>query len=331
MREAVDLGCRERLIGVVWGRSDIGTHQCKEVQFPKTAKFTNTGPHAKEQERDRNGGPQASSSWWEGQGEEREWERGSGEKRQRLSGGACAKVRSARRPWTGTTGSFCCARPRIHLPVRPFTWLARLRPASAPLSRSSQISCDAAGGVEGERTPCNWAALLRHVYLGDVAQQTQEPTRACFAFSSYIGTIIPTVLSTFPSPASIPSARAVPVCPVCRPGRPLAGWNASGCLGLAERISAAGEHLVKVILEPPDVWIQPSKLPHPVHLPVPVLVGAVCVALDCNLLAAGVCVSLMRHTELVPANDFLVRHLLPLGPTDEVLRLQQRISQHIRV
>ena len=116
-----------------------------------------------------------------------------------------------------------------------------------------------------------------------------------------------------------------------RPSLRLLGRNPAGRLGLPERVPSAREYLVKIVLKPSDIWRQPCKLPLAVHLPVPVLVGAMRVALDCNLLATGVGVSLVRHTELVPTNDFVVRHLLPLGSTDEVLCLQQRIAQHVRI
>ena len=107
---------------------------------------------------------------------------------------------------------------------------------------------------------------------------------------------------------------------------PSVGRDPTGRLGLAKRVPSARKHLVKVVLKPSDIWSQPGKFPYSVHLPVPVLVGAVRMALDRNTLAASICVPLVRHTKLMPPNDFLIRHLLPLGSTDEVLCFQQRIA-----
>jgi hypothetical protein len=90
-------------------------------------------------------------------------------------------------------------------------------------------------------------------------------------------------------------------------------------LFIPELVSPIGKHLVEVVLKPPDVGAQPGKLPHAVDLAVPVLVGAVGVALDGNLGARLVRVLLVRHAQLV---------LFPLGRADEVLRLEERVAQH---
>jgi len=55
-------------------------------------------------------------------------------------------------------------------------------------------------------------------------------------------------------------------------------------LFIAKSITTFSEHLVKVILKPPDIWAESGKLPHPIDLLVPVGVGAVGMALDCDRL-----------------------------------------------
>src|SRR2546430_9389268 len=69
----------------------------------------------------------------------------------------------------------------------------------------------------------------------------------------------------------------------------------STSLCVAKSIATVSEHLVKVVLEPSDIWAKTGKLPHSVNLLVPVGVGAVSVALDSDCLHAGVGVLLMRH------------------------------------
>lgn len=54
----------------------------------------------------------------------------------------------------------------------------------------------------------------------------------------------------------------------------------SSLLGLAERISATGKDLVKVVLEPTDIGAESGELPLAVDLLIPVLVGAVGMAFD---------------------------------------------------
>jgi hypothetical protein len=39
----------------------------------------------------------------------------------------------------------------------------------------------------------------------------------------------------------------------------------------------------------------------------------------------------VRYTKLVPANDLSVRDLLPSGATDEVLSLEKRVTEDVRV
>nr|POE79761.1 hypothetical protein CFP56_07826 [Quercus suber] len=104
-----------------------------------------------------------------------------------------------------------------------------------------------------------------------------------------------------------------------------------GLCGLAVFIPTAGEHLVEVVLGPPDVGVQAGELPHAVDLLVPVGVVGVGVALDGDGGHGGVGVLLVGDAQLVVADDLVVRHLLPLGAADEVLRLQRRVAQHVRV
>lgn len=108
-------------------------------------------------------------------------------------------------------------------------------------------------------------------------------------------------------------------------------WDSSRLLGLAEGFSARSENLVEVILEPPDLRVQAGKLPHAVDLLVPVGVGAVSMSLDGDLGAGCIGVPLVRHAKLVVANDLVIRDLLPLGAADEVLGLEERITEHVWV
>lgn len=111
-------------------------------------------------------------------------------------------------------------------------------------------------------------------------------------------------------------------------------WDPRGMLRLLllllvpERTAPLFEHLVEVVFEPSDVGAEPGKLPLPVHLLVPVLVEAVRVSLDRHLGPCLVSVSLVRHAELVVARHLVVARPLPSGATDEVLCLQERVSEH---
>jgi hypothetical protein len=99
-------------------------------------------------------------------------------------------------------------------------------------------------------------------------------------------------------------------------------------LCVAKSIATISEHLVKVVLEPFDIWAKTGKLPHSVNLLVPMGVGAVSVTLDSDRLHAGVGVLLMRYAELVVAHNLVVGDLLPPGPADEVLCLEEWVAQH---
>lgn len=59
----------------------------------------------------------------------------------------------------------------------------------------------------------------------------------------------------------------------------------SSLLCLTERVPSAFKDLIKVILEPSNVWRKTSKLPLSIHFLVPVRVGAVSVTLDGDCLA----------------------------------------------
>ena len=101
---------------------------------------------------------------------------------------------------------------------------------------------------------------------------------------------------------------------------------------LAEAIAAAREDLVEVVLGPPDVGVEAGKLPHAVNLAVVVSVVAVGVALDLDSREACVGVDLVRHAQLVVADDFGIRHLLPLaGTSDEVLCAQEGVAEYRRI
>jgi hypothetical protein len=102
-------------------------------------------------------------------------------------------------------------------------------------------------------------------------------------------------------------------------------------LGLAKLISALGKDLVEVVLVPPDIRVQASELPYAVDLLVPMDVVAVRVALDGDVRAGLVAVLLVRHTELVVANDLVIRDLLPLGAADEVLGHEGGVAEDLGV
>ena len=102
------------------------------------------------------------------------------------------------------------------------------------------------------------------------------------------------------------------------------------CL-LAEAVAATGEHLVEIVLEPSDVRAETGELPNTIDFLVPVGVGAVRMTLDKDLAHRRIRVFLVRHTQLVVADDLVVANLLPLGATDKVLRLQRRVAEDVGV
>jgi hypothetical protein len=107
--------------------------------------------------------------------------------------------------------------------------------------------------------------------------------------------------------------------------------DTSSLLGLAKLVSALGEDLVEVVLEPPDIRVEAGELPYAVDLLVPVGVVAVGVTLDGDVRAGLVAVLLMRHTELVVADDLVVRDLLPLRAADEVLGHEGGVAEDLGV
>lgn len=100
-----------------------------------------------------------------------------------------------------------------------------------------------------------------------------------------------------------------------------------GRQSVAELVAPTCEYLIEIILVPADIRVKAGELPDAVDLAVPMHVRRVGVALDGDLRARGVRVALVRHAQLVRADDLGVRDLLPLGAADEVLRLEQRVAE----
>jgi hypothetical protein len=114
--------------------------------------------------------------------------------------------------------------------------------------------------------------------------------------------------------------------------RPLSlSRNTSSLLRLAHLVPTLSKDLIKVILRPPNIWVQARKLPHTVHLLVPMDIITVRMALDSNVLAGLVAVLLVGHAQLVVAGDFVVGHFLPLGAADEVLGHERRVAEDFGV
>jgi len=84
-------------------------------------------------------------------------------------------------------------------------------------------------------------------------------------------------------------------------------------------LTAGSKDLVKVVLAPSNVRIQSSELPFTVNLLVPMLICAVCMTLHQDLRSCFVLVPLVRYTQLMPADDLVVGHLLELRGAAEVL------------
>lgn len=96
---------------------------------------------------------------------------------------------------------------------------------------------------------------------------------------------------------------------------------------LAHLIPPGFKHLVKLKLRPPDVRAQARKLPHALHLLVPVQVEAVRVPADRDFRHARVFVHLVRHPQLVVPDYLLVVDALPFCAADEVLRAEERVAE----
>lgn len=107
--------------------------------------------------------------------------------------------------------------------------------------------------------------------------------------------------------------------------------DTSSLLSLTHLVSALSKDLVEVVLGPPDVGVEAGELPHAVDLLVPVGVVAVSVALDGDVLAGLVAVLLVGNTELVVADDLVVRDLFPLGAADEVLGHKSGVAEDFGV
>lgn len=75
-------------------------------------------------------------------------------------------------------------------------------------------------------------------------------------------------------------------------------------------LTASLEDLIEVVLTPSDVRVQTGELPFTINLLVPMLVCAVCVSLHEDSGSCLISVSLVRHTELMPSDDLVVRNLL---------------------
>lgn len=102
-------------------------------------------------------------------------------------------------------------------------------------------------------------------------------------------------------------------------------------LHITHLIPALSKHLIKVILRPPNIRVQARKLPHTIHLLIPMDIIAVRVTLDSDVLAGLVAVLLVRDAQLVVAGDLVVGDLLPLGAADEVLRHEGWVAEDFGV
>jgi hypothetical protein len=87
------------------------------------------------------------------------------------------------------------------------------------------------------------------------------------------------------------------------------------------------KHLIKIILSPPDIRRQTGKLPHAIYLLVPMLVGAVGIALIRDGGQRFVGVLLVGDVELVPGDALGGGDHLPLGGTAEVLGFESRVAE----
>ena len=75
---------------------------------------------------------------------------------------------------------------------------------------------------------------------------------------------------------------------------------------LTHLLSALSKDLIKIVLEPSNIRAQPSKLPLPIHLLVPMSVRRVRMALDSDGTESLVGIFLVRNTQLMPAHDLCV-------------------------
>lgn len=96
-------------------------------------------------------------------------------------------------------------------------------------------------------------------------------------------------------------------------------------------ISAFHKHLVVVVLVPPGIRAQARELPAAADVAVAHDPHAVSVALHRDGLARRVGVLLVRDPHLVGADDLVVGDLGPAAAADEVLRLEQRVTEELGV
>lgn len=89
--------------------------------------------------------------------------------------------------------------------------------------------------------------------------------------------------------------------------------------------------LIVVILGPTNIGLNATKLPHAIHLAIPDSALTMRVSLESNFLHRFIHVLLVRHAHLVVPRNLGITNLHPLGGTNEVLRLQERIAQDMRV
>jgi len=87
------------------------------------------------------------------------------------------------------------------------------------------------------------------------------------------------------------------------------------------------KNFIKIILGPPDIRRQARKLPHAIHLLVPMLIGAVGMALDRDGGQGLVGVLLVGDAELVPGDDLGGGDHLPLGGAAEVLGFEGGVAE----
>lgn len=90
------------------------------------------------------------------------------------------------------------------------------------------------------------------------------------------------------------------------------------------------EYQIVVVLTPPDMRAESSKLPDTVNFLIPHSARAMSMTLDSNSREGLVRVFLVWHPNLMRANHLIVRHLLPLAEADEMLSLDQGVAQEMR-
>ena len=79
------------------------------------------------------------------------------------------------------------------------------------------------------------------------------------------------------------------------------------------------KNAIKVKFAPPDIRTQSRKLPHPIHLLIPMRVETVRMPFHRHFFEGGVFVALVGDAQLVVAGDFGVGDFFPFGAADEVL------------